>query len=197
MVSSRDRLLALWDRLRSILSGRDWIYLSSLLVPLVVYNLILKAIRIHSQQEIPGGLSAFGLMRSDLLFNLGYALLWIGLFALAKRGLLRKLVVVLFHASAALVAATTTSAHQYFRETGSTLDLNIIVYSLSEWGEIEDVVASVATPAILALVVGVLYYAVMGPVLITRVVYGRRDRAAGGTGVFRPVSLVVCLSALV
>src|SRR3712207_3484753 len=111
MVSSRDRLLASWDRLRSILSGRDWIYLSSLLVPLVVYNLLLKAIRIHSQQEIAEGLSTLGLIRSDLLFNLGYALLWIGLFALAKRGFPRRLVVVLFHASAVLVAATTTSAH--------------------------------------------------------------------------------------
>jgi hypothetical protein len=129
----------------------------------MVYNLTLKAIRIHSQQEVMEGLSAVGLMRSDLLFNVGYALLWVGLFALARRGYLRKLVVVFFHASAVLVAATTTSAHQYFQETGSTLDFNTIVYSLRKWGEIEDVVASVASPAISALVVGVLYYAVIGP----------------------------------
>ena len=79
MVSGKDRLLALWVRLRSILSGRDWIYLFSLLGPLMVYNLTLKALRIHSQQEVPERLSAVGLMRSDLLFNVGYALLWIGL----------------------------------------------------------------------------------------------------------------------
>ena len=129
MVSGKDRLLAFWIRPRSILSGRDWIYLSSLLGPLMVYNLTLKAIRIHSQQEMPEGLSAIGLMRSDLLFNLGYALLWIGLFALAKRRYARKLVVVFFHVGAVLVAATTTGAHLYFQETGSTLDLNMIVYS--------------------------------------------------------------------
>jgi lipoteichoic acid synthase len=199
MVSGRDRLLALWVRLRSILSGRDWIYLFSLLGPLMVYNLTLKAIRIHSQQDMPEGLSAVGLMRSDLLFNMGYALLWIGLFALARRGYLRKLVVVLLHASAVLVAATTTSAHLYFQETGSTLDLNIIVYSLSKWGEIEDVVTSVASPAILVLIVGVLYYAVIGPLLITRLLCGRPDPSAAGgsTGVFRPVPLVVCLTAIV
>ena len=132
MVSGKDGLLELWVRLRSILSGRDWIYLFSLLGSLMVYNLALKAIRIHSQREMPGGLSAFGMIRSDLLFNLGYALLWTGLFALARRGFLRKLVVVLFHVSAALVAAATTSAHQYFQKTGSTLDLNIIVYSLRD-----------------------------------------------------------------
>ena len=63
MVSSKDRLLASLVRLRSILSGRDWIYLSSLLIPLVVYNLLLKVVRIHSQQELPGDsrhLASFG-----------------------------------------------------------------------------------------------------------------------------------------
>jgi lipoteichoic acid synthase len=199
MVSGKDRLLAFWIRLRSILSGRDWIYLSSLLGPLMVYNLTLKAIRIHSQQEMSEGLSAIGLMRSDLLFNLGYALLWIGLFALAKRRYARKLVVVFFHVGAVLVAATTTGAHLYFQETGSTLDLNMIFYSLSKWGEIEDVVASVASPASMALVVGVLYYAVMGPLLITRLLCGSRDPSAAGgsTRVFRPAPLVVCLIAIV
>jgi lipoteichoic acid synthase len=198
MVSSKDRLLASWARLRSIVSGRDWIYLSSLLVPLVVYDLTLKAIRIHSQQEIPGGLCAFGLIRSDLLFNLGYALLWIGLFALARRGLARELIVVFFHASAVLVVATTTSAHRYFHETGSTLDFNIIVSSLTEWGEIEDVVASVASPGIWALLFCVVYYAVMGPLLITRLLCGRRDQAAAAdsTGALKPAPLVVCLSAV-
>src|SRR3712207_8378261 len=42
--------------------------------------------------------SALQLMRSDVFFNLGYALLWIGLFAAARRGFLRRVVVVLFHA---------------------------------------------------------------------------------------------------
>jgi lipoteichoic acid synthase len=196
--SNKDRLLGLWVYLRSMLSGRDWVYLSSLLIPLGVYNITLKAVRIHSQREIPGDLATLGLIRSDLLFNLGYALLWIGLFALARRGLLRKLVVVFFHASAVLVAATTTSAHLYFQETGSTLDFTIIVYALSKWGEIEDVVASVSSPAIIAVLAGVLYYVVMGPLVVTRLVCGRRDpsASAGGPGAFRPVSLVVCLTAI-
>src|SRR5918997_153023 len=119
MVLGKGKLLAFWVRLRSILSGRDWIYLSSLLGP-----------------------------------------------------------VVFFHVGAVLVAATTTGAHLYFQETGSTLDLNMIVYSLSKWGEIEDVVASVASPVSLALVAGVVYYAVMGPLLITRLLCGRRDPSA-------------------
>src|SRR3712207_7295758 len=59
---------------------------------------------------------------TTLFRSLGYALLWIGLFALAKRRYARKLVVVFFHVGAVLVAATTTGAHLYFQETGSTLD---------------------------------------------------------------------------
>ena len=197
MVSSKDRLLASLVRFRSILSGRDWIYVSSLLIPLVVYNLLLKVVRIHSQQEIPGGLSAFGLIRSDLLFNVGFALLWIGLFALAKGGFRRKLVVVFFHVSAVLVAAITTSAHKYFQETGSTLDFNIIVYSLTKWGEIKDVIASVASPTIWALVAGILYYAIMGPLVITRLVCGRRDRsAAAAAAASGRVPVIVCLAAV-
>lgn len=199
MTSSKDTLLGSLAGLCYILSGRDWIYVSSLLVPLVVYDLTLKAVRIHSQHEIPEGVSVFDLIRSDLLFNWGYALLWIGLFALAKRGFGRKVVVGFFHASAALVAATTTSAHLYFQETGSTLDLNIILYSLSRFGEIKDVIASVSSAAIWTVLAAVLYYAVLGPLVVTRLVCGRRDPAAdaGGAGLSGRAPLLVCLAAVV
>ncbi len=63
------------------------------------------------------------LMRSDLLFGLGYGvLLWVGLFA-AARDASRWIVVGLFHVvSEVFVALITTSAYQYFKVTGSTLD---------------------------------------------------------------------------
>ena len=181
MTSENDRPSTWLVRIRSILGDRDWVYLSSLLVPLAAYNLVLKVIRIHSQDGIPEGFAAFGLIRSDLLFNLGYAVLWVGLFALAKRGFGRRLVVIFFHASAALVATTTSCAHQYFQETGSTLGLNVIVYSLGTLGEVKDVVASVASPAVVVPAFAVLGYLVLGPWAITRVVCGGRDhpRAIG------------------
>ena len=59
-----------------------------------------------------------GLMRSDVFFNLGYALLWVGLFAVAGGGLLRRIVVVLFHATTILVVLVTTCAYQYFGRPG-------------------------------------------------------------------------------
>ena len=193
MALIKDRLRASLVRIRPFLGGRDWIYLLALLVPLVVYNLTLKAIRIHSEEAHASPLDVVGLIRSDLLFNLGYALFWIGLFALVRRGLLRWFVVILFHATAVLVGAITTCAHFYFEETGSTLDLNIIVYSLTTLGEINDVIASVASPAVRALAVAVLCYAVLGPWLITWLVYRWRNRPAP-TSASRLGAAVVCLS---
>jgi hypothetical protein len=59
VASGYHKRLALFAPFRSILSGRDWVYLSGLLVPLVVYNLVLKGIRIDSQEELQGGFAAF------------------------------------------------------------------------------------------------------------------------------------------
>jgi len=189
--------------MRSVLGGRNWLYLLALLVPLVVYNLVLKAIRIHSEEEHAGVLEVLGLIRSDLLFNLGYALLWVGLFALAKRGAMRWVIVVLFHATAVLVVAVSTCAHFYFEETGSTLDLNIIVYSLTTFGEIKDVVGSVASPAILGLAVAALCYVVLGPRFVTwlycrwRRWRNRRELVWRHTNVSQPGAIVVCLAGVV
>src|SRR3954468_21439631 len=80
---------------RSILSGRERVYLASMLVPLVIYNLVLKGIRIRSQDEGSGVFAALDLIRSDLLFNLGFVFLWVGLFALTRESRWRWPVVVL------------------------------------------------------------------------------------------------------
>lgn len=66
-----------------LLSRRDWVYLLVLLVPLFVYNLSLKA---SSVASIPGLVPTFDLMRSDVFFNLGYALFWVGIFAAVRGG---------------------------------------------------------------------------------------------------------------
>jgi hypothetical protein len=55
MGPARGRLRAWLVRLRSFLGGRDWVYLLALLVPLVVYNLTLKAIRIQVDRHLDSG----------------------------------------------------------------------------------------------------------------------------------------------
>ncbi len=155
---------------RPLLSRRDWVYLLSLLIPFVVYSLALKGALVVSRPENPGLAGGFGLMRSDLLFSLTYVLLWVGLFAMARKGVSRRIVVVLFHVVTTLVALITTSAYQYFKVTGSTLDFDYIYlwYNSPEgtWGAI----ASEVNPGLLVLILLILAYAVLGPSVVTRLV---------------------------
>lgn len=153
-----------------LLGRRDWIYLLSLLVPLFVYNLALKA---SSVASIPGLAPTFDLMRSDVFFNLGYALFWIGLFAAVRgREHLHRVVVALFHAVTMLVVLVATFAHQYFWVTGTTLDYGIVALWLPKFREVLPVLASGATPWGWVLLFVALLYVALGPLLVTRAVEG-------------------------
>ena len=155
-------------RVRRLLNRGDWVYLFSLLLPLALYNVALKVVRIFSQEQVPGAVGFLDQVRSDLLFNLGYVALWVGLFALFRKGAARWTVIVVFHVSTLLVVLLTTSAHFYYEATGSPLNLNLITMSLSSYGEIQGVIASEAETWMLALLSAVLFYVVAGPALITR-----------------------------
>ncbi|MDQ3921696.1 MAG: sulfatase-like hydrolase/transferase, partial [Actinomycetota bacterium] len=158
--------------LRTLLSRRDWVYLLSLLVPFVVYNLILKADSVLSQPREPEPARVLDLMSSDVFFNLGYALLWIGLFV-ATRGSrsLRRAVVVLFHASTMFVAIVTTCAHQYFRQNGTTLDYSTIAEWIPKFREITPILFQGGVPLWAWIVLAAaLLYATLGPWFVTRVV---------------------------
>jgi lipoteichoic acid synthase len=183
---------------RSILSGREWVYLGSLLVPMVIYNLLLKGIRIRSQDGVFGLFGVLDLMRSDVLFNLGFVLLWVGLFALSRQSRWRGPVVFYFHVATILVLGISTAAHQYYQETGSTLSLTVILYSVRSFGEIKDVIGSVTSTGAWFAVLVILDYVVLGPWMISRVIFGRRrgleasDRPAT-TGLFAAVTCAVSL----
>ncbi|MBV9452849.1 MAG: sulfatase-like hydrolase/transferase [Rubrobacter sp.] len=146
----------------TLLSRRDWVYLLSLLIPFAAYNLALKAYDVLAAQS--GGPRfgpTFDLMRSDVFFNLGYALLWASLFAVTRRGILRWTTVVLFHLSAVLVVIVTTCSHWYFRKTGATLDYDMI----SLWSsKLLDFGLSLRAWAVLLTV---LLYMVLAPWLLT------------------------------
>jgi phosphoglycerol transferase MdoB-like AlkP superfamily enzyme len=155
---------------RSLLSRREWVYLLSLLVPFAVYDLVLKGVLVFAGSGDPGFLGGLDLMRSDLLFNLGYALLWVGLFALARRRASRWIVVGMFHVVTMLVALITTSAYQYYKVTGSTLDSDYLYLWLASPEGTGGAIASELTPGILALLLIVVFYAALGPALVTRLV---------------------------
>jgi lipoteichoic acid synthase len=174
----KDTLAGSW-RPHRLLGRRDWAYVLGLLVPFVAYNLALKVVRVASLTDEHGLLGSLQLVRSDLLFDLGYALLWVALFAVVRReGLWRALLVGLFHTATIMLALLATAAHRFYEVTGSTLDFDVVLFFLSSPGEIWAIAASEVTPVLLVATSAVLLYAVLGPWLLARFV-GRRGALAG------------------
>ena len=163
--------------LRRMLGARDWFYLLCLLVPFALYGLGLKAASAHSQFRGAGFGDLLGLLLSDVLFDLGYALLWVGAFAVAGRGRARPVLLALLHGTTILVLLVQTAAYQYFRTTGSTLDYGIIALSVAQFGEIKAVIASEVSVLSAALLAAVVLYAAFGPWLLTRALFRPRGEA--------------------
>ncbi len=175
----------------------------------MVYSLLMKALVLSSRNvDIAGGSSvsitrllAYA-MWSDIFFVLGYALLWIGLFAVARKGALRWGVLVLFHVTAILVVALKTIAYQYIQGTGTTLDYTIIALWLPRADEIGPMLAQGISPSAWVVLLVALFYAALGPWLITRFIVRWRGwpstAPSTGSPMRTPVfsSIVLCLLAL-
>ena len=172
LIGSESNELKVLTFLMALLSRRDWVYSLSLLVPLAAYNLALKTYDLVASQSFgDSGLTrTFYLMQSNIFFNVGYSLLWIGLFAVARRKLQRWTVVILFHLSTILAVIVTTGAHWYFQETGTTLDYNIIALWLPQFMEFMPVLSYKLTLSAWALLFAALLYAAFGPPFLTRAV---------------------------
>src|SRR5215218_7104700 len=176
-----------------LLSYRDWVYLLSLLVPFVVYNLGLKA---ASMLSVPGLALNPNLILSDIFFNVGYALFWVSIFAAARRGLMRWAVVFLFHTATMLVALVSTCAYLYFQETDTTLEYGTIAEWTTRFDKIESVLQKIPPTVLIVLAISLLY-ATLGPFVLTRAVEWRRGRL-GTSSLVRPpkISFVVSLGLL-
>ena|SRR5215212_6728882 len=156
-------------RLRGLLSRTEWVYASSLLVPLAVYNVTLKVVRVATQFVVPGPLGFLDQIRSDILFNLGYAALWITLFAVVRNGIPRRVLLVFFHLSAMLMVALTTSIHVFFEKTGSMLGFSFLLDSLS-LGDVRKIITSETALLHWIVIPVALVYGAFGPAIITRLV---------------------------
>ena len=182
-----------------LLSRREWVYSLSLLVPFVAYNLALKAYDVASQPGDHGLARTLDLMQSDIFFNFGYASLWIGLLAAVRGGPLRRTVVVLFQAAAVLVVIVTTCAHQYFRQTGATLDYGVATGWVSRFDEVLPILASEVPLSAWILLAAILLYTILGPTFVTRALtrpVGQRDRRMSSPSVTPGISFLVSLALL-
>jgi lipoteichoic acid synthase len=173
LMKPRNRTAGVAAKARNLLTREEWVYVLSLLVPLVVYNVVLKVVRVATQFQVPGPLGFVDQVRSDLFFNLGYAALWIGLFAVVRSGVPRKILLVLFHLSAVVVVALTTSVHVFFDKTGSMLGFSFVLHSLSSLGDIWKVITSETELMHWIVVPVALVYGTVGPAVITRLVTHR------------------------
>ncbi len=207
MTSIKSIKASVSSQLRMILGRRDWVYLLSLLAPLAVYNIALKVLRISAQVEMPGPIGFLDQIRSDILFNAGFAALWIGLFAVVRSGGFRGVLTFLFHFSCILMMILTTSSHFYFQTTGSPLDYTMISLTFTSFGEIQGIIASEMNVLHWLLISLVLFYGVAGPAIVTRLARGdwhvpswTRGSVTGGYGGAAAVCFVsglfVLLSAL-
>jgi lipoteichoic acid synthase len=149
-----------------LLNRRDRVYPLSLLIPFTVYNLALKAYDVTSRPEKHGLVRTLKLMRSDVFFNLGYALLWIGLFGVVRRGPLRWVMVFLFHVTTMLAAIVRGSAHEYFRETGTALDYDIVALWLPRPKDVKHMIT--LPPRARVLLAVALFYSTLGPWIVFR-----------------------------
>ncbi len=189
----RERIMALLDKL---LIRENWVYLLSLLLPLVLYNIVLKFVRVVTQLSLPGPLGFVDQLRSDVLFNLGYALLWISVFALFQRGFLRWISLVLFHISALLVVVLTTGTHFFYKTTGSTLDYSFIMLSLSSFGETWKIISAETSVLHWLLLASVFTYLIAGPAIVTRVLARRWRLPLRTSGRPWRASVIVCMVAV-
>ena len=157
-------------RLKGLLIREDWVYLLSLLVPVFIYNVALKVWRVAAQFHAPGLLGFVDQVRSDILFNLGYAVLWIGIFAVVRSGVPRTIALGLFHVMSIVIVVLTTCAHVFFLKTGSTLGLSFIVDSLSSLGEIWGAITSETKLMHWIVIPIAILYGSLGPAIVTRLV---------------------------
>ncbi len=183
-------------RLKGLLIREDWIYLLSLLGPLFVYNVVLKVVRVATQFEVPGPLGFLDQVRSDFLFNLGYAVLWIGVFAAVRGGVPRLIALGLCHLLAILLVALTTIAHSFFEKTGSTLSMDFLLSSLSSMEIIWKIVESETTVVQWILLGFTLFYVIFGPAVVTRLATHGWHLPTRNVGRPRMVLPTACLGAL-
>ena len=140
-------------------------------MPAALFDLTLSWFRITTQYAAPTGLAAVGQLRSDALAHLGFALLWVVAFALLRSGWPRIVLLVVCQAGVAAYLLFAVVAHSYYLKSGSILDAGGLRMTLQDPEATRNIAASETSSASVWLMVGVVAWAILGPVLLYRLRY--------------------------
>lgn len=162
--------------LAHLLFRPDCFYLSALLVPSAVFDLMLSWLRITSQYAAPTGAAALAQLRSDALAHLGLALLWITALTLVRSGWPRAALLVVAQLSVATYLLFAVVADSYYRKSGSILDAGGLRMTLQDPEATRNIAASETSSGNVWLMVATTAYAVLGPLLLYRLRYRGRSR---------------------
>ncbi|MGI8649995.1 MAG: LTA synthase family protein, partial [Rubrobacter sp.] len=147
----------------ALLERKTWVYLIALLLPLFLYTASLRVVSF-----IQGDEGWIGFLVSDLPFNLGFLIFWVGVFMVFRGRVPGFVSCVLLHASVILIIVISTCAFQYLATTGTTLDYSIVSYYLSAPEEATGAVSSESGTAVWVALTLALLYSLGGPTMVAR-----------------------------
>ena len=129
------------ERTKDLFSKYQWAYLVGLILPVTIFHLILKGLRIFERGDLPPWWELLDLAKSELTFFAGLASLGVWCIGLVTR----KWETLTLLGFQLLIAATTASnlvAHRFCISTGSFLDAGLIQFAIGKFDELSTVLRS-------------------------------------------------------
>jgi arylsulfatase A-like enzyme len=154
-------------------SRADLVFLCALNLPLLVYVLVFKIERVQ-QRRIPiTKASLLTLCTSDVLMQLAWLFLGLGLLAVAQGKWPRRLARGFLVLVALLTSAVVLASHGYFMSSGTTLDWPLLWFGLSHIKDTAKVIDSARTPWRLVAFAAVVACSLVLPFSLARLSRGQ------------------------
>ncbi len=139
-------------------------------LPLTIYHVVMRTVRVVHRGGMEGFLPWIDVYKSDVLFHLGLLFAGLALFGLVRSRGGRIALMVALQLGALTVTVLELLSFNFFMRTGSTLDFQLIWFSISQAAETWEVVASETATHIMAMMIGSIAATVFLPWLIAWVV---------------------------
>ncbi|WP_345583933.1 LTA synthase family protein [Tessaracoccus lubricantis] len=138
------------------------------MVPFAVLGVWLKIVRIDRFFPRAGLAETAAKTSSDIAFGLFWCLLWAVVLLYVRKSRRRTVVVLLAQLATAVVGAFMVLNHAYAMRTGNPLTLSQISLAVREAEAMSGLLGSQVTPSFIALLSGVVAWALVAPFLLGR-----------------------------